>query len=337
MKKSFFKSPWEQNDSNKSEDVFNRQRKKLNFQQLPNFNFKFIIYAVLALLMLWLSSGVYEVNEGEEAVVMRFGKYVRGAFPGLNYRMPDPIESVYIDKVNRSRRIEIGYRSSDHMASDNNRDVPNENIMVTGDENIVKLNCDVMWHITDLSNYMFSVAAPQETIKAVAQSVIREVISSTPIANALSSQKQEIADRIHKSIQEILNNYNIGVEIEQVQLLKVEPPEEVISSYRDVQTSRADKEREINQAQAYRNDIIPKARGRAAEMIQQAEGYRQETIARAQGDIKRFLAIYNEYLVHRQVTRDRLTLEAAEEIMSGVNKTIVADGLVLPHMTVKPN
>jgi membrane protease subunit HflK len=337
MKNLFLKSPWEQNGSDKGNDVFNRHRQKFKFQQFPNFSPKLIAFGLLAALALWLASGIYEVKEGEEAVVMRFGKYVRVAFPGLNYRMPEPIESVYIDKVNRSRRIEIGYRSGDHTISDSSRDVPNESIMVTGDENIVKLNCDVMWHITNLSNYMFSVATPQETIKAVAQSVIREVISSTPIASALSSQKQEIGDRIHKSIQEILNNYNIGVEIEQVQLLKVEPPEEVISSYRDVQTSRADKEREINQAQAYRNDIIPKARGKAAEMLQQAEGYKQETIARAEGDVKRFLAVYNEYLLNKQITRDRLTLDAVEEVMSGANKTIVADGLVLPHMTVKSN
>jgi membrane protease subunit HflK len=339
MNKLFFKSPWEQGNFNSEKDIFSRSRKKFNFDQLPNFefNFKLVTYAILGVFLLWLSSGIYEVKEGEEAVIMRFGKFVRQAYPGLNYRLPDPIESLHIEKVNRSKRIEVGYRSNDSSVSENNKDIPSESIMLTGDENIVKLNCDVMWHISDLPSFMFKVSSPQETVKAVAQSVIREVISCTPIANALSNQKQEIADKIHSLIQEILDNYGIGIKIEQVQLLKVEPPEQVISAYRDVQTSRSDKEREINQAQSYRNDIIPNARGKAAEMVQQAEGYKQEVISRAEGDVKRFNAIFTQYLENKQVTKDRLTLDVIEEIMSGSNKTIVGEGVILPHMQLKQN
>jgi len=330
MKIFAFRSPWDNgNDYDNSSNFF----KNLKTQQLPNFNFgNKIFFIILIFIFLWLLSGIYEVKEGEEAVVLRFGKFVRQAYPGLNYRLPKPIEQLYIEKVNMSRRIEIGYRSNESVISDNSRDVASESIMLTGDENIVKLNCDVMWHINNLPKYMFSVSLPQETVKAVAQSVLREVIGCTPISDALSNQKQAIADKIHSLIQTILDRYDIGIKIEQVQLLKVEPPDEVISAYRDVQTSRADKEREINQAQAYRNDLIPKARGRAAEMMQQAEGYKEEVIATAQGDVKRFNALFDAYLQNKQVTRSRLTLDTIKEIMSGTQKTIVGEGVVLPHM-----
>lgn len=330
MKIFEFRSPWDNdNEYNNSNDFF----KNIKNKQLPSFDFKNkIFYILLIFVALWLLSGIYEVKEGEEAVILRFGKFVRQAYPGLNYRLPKPIEQLYIEKVNMSRRVEVGYRSNESVISDNSRDVAFESIMLTGDENILKLNCDVMWHISDLPQYMFSVALPQETVKAVTQSVLREVIGCTPIADALSNQKQAIADKIHTLIQAMLDRYNIGIKIEQVQLLKVEPPDEVISAYRDVQTSRADKEREINQAQAYRNDLIPKARGRAAEMLQQAEGYKEEVISTAQGDVKRFNALFIAYMQNKQVTRSRLTLDTIKEVMSGTQKTIVGDGVILPHM-----
>jgi membrane protease subunit HflK len=339
MKRLFFKSPWEQDDQNGANNIFSRNKQKFNFDQLPNFdfNFKLLGYILLGLLALWLSSGIYEVKEGEEAVVMRFGKFVRTSYPGLNYRLPEPIEKLYVEKVNRSRRIELGYRSNESSVSEYNKDITSESMMLTADENILNLNCDVMWHITDLPKFMFNVFNPQETVRSVAQSVIREVISCTPISSALSNQKQEIADKIHKRIQEILDSYNIGIKIEQVQLLKVEPPEQVISAYRDVQTSRADKEREINQAYAYSNDVIPKARGKAAEMLQQAEGYKQEVISRAEGDVKRFNAIFAQYNQNKQVTKDRLMLDVIEEVMTGANKTIVGEGIILPHLQLKSN
>lgn len=330
MKKLLFKSPWDDTEK-KEENIFTRKRPNLNLEQFPKFSPKIFIYILVLLFVLWLGTGIYEVNEGQQAAVTRFGKFVRIAQPGLNYKLPTPIESIFIENVNKSRRVEVGYRSVGQSVNDN----PNESIMLTRDENILKLHCDIMWHISSLPKFIFNVANPEHTVRAVAQSVIREVISRTPIFNALSDQKQEIADTIHELVQNILNNYNAGIAIEQVQLLKVEPPEEVISAYRDVQTSRSDKEREINQAQSYRNDIIPNARGNAAQMLQQAEGYKREVVSKAEGDVQRFNALYVEYVNNKQVMRDRLMLEAVESIMKGADKTVVGEGIILPHMQLK--
>ena len=333
MKKLFFKSPWDQDGNSSERDIFSRKRQSFNFDKFPDFNinFKLVYYVLLALFVFWLSTGIYEVNEGEQAVIVRFGKFARKESAGLHFRFPEPIENLYIEKVNKSRRIEIGYRS----AGSSYTEAPSESMMLTGDENIIKLNCDVMWHISDLKNFMFNVYMPEETVRAVAQSVIREVISATPIFNVLSDQKQEIADKIQILIQSILDSYNIGIKIEQVQLLKAEPPEQVISAYRDVQTARSDKESQINQAQAYSNDIIPNARGKAAEMLQQAEGYKQEVIANAEGNVKRFDAVFSQYSQNKQITKDRLTLDLVTEIMDGASKTIVGSGVILPHMQLK--
>jgi membrane protease subunit HflK len=332
----FFKSPWDQNNSPKNgnqdaqENIFLRKRSQSPFFNFE-INFKLIVYLILAAFALWLCSGFYEVNEGQESVVTRFGKFIRKDGPGLNYRLPYPIDNFYIENVNKSRRVEVGYRSNSSSSNEN----PNESIMLTGDENIVKLHCDVMWHISDLKNFMFNVYDPEYTIRTVAQSVIREVISCTPVFNVLSDQKQQIADHIQTLIQSILDSYDIGIKIEQVQLLKVEPPEQVIAAYRDVQTAKSDKESSINQAQAYSNDIIPNAAGKAAEMLQQAEGYKQEAVSRAEGDVKRFDAVYSQYCQNKQITKDRLMLDVVEEVMSGAAKTIANDGIMLPHMQLK--
>lgn len=344
------KSPWgdfgDQDDNNKGaeeENIFTRPRRGNNHNFLGNFNLEFtpkIAAMILALFTgLWLLSGIYEVKEGEEAIVLRFGKFVRKGNPGLNYHIPSPIENVIIEKVNKSRRIEIGYRSSSpsrYSSSSISRDVAAENTMLTGDENIVYLNADIMWHIKDLEEYTFNVLNPEDTVKTAAESAIREEIGQIPISSVLSSRKQEIADRIESLTQDMLNQYKAGVQIDQVQLLKAEPPPAVIDAYRDVQTSKADKEREINQAQAYNNDILPKARGEAAKLLEQAQGYQREVIARAEGDTKRFNFVLEQYLKAKQVTKDRVYLETMLEVMRGKNK-VITNSNVLPHMALEQN
>ncbi|WP_064429614.1 FtsH protease activity modulator HflK [Rickettsia sp. Tenjiku01] len=335
------KSPWKDFDSDKEGNIFTRPRKnQFNFDQFQfpfNFNAKTIILAVVAVVALWLASGIYEIKEGEEAAVIRFGRFVRKGYPGLNYHLPAPFEKIIVEKVKQSRRIEIGYRTNSSLRSggDNTKNIAGESIMLTGDENIIALNCDVMWHINNLEDFIFNVQRPAETVKATVESAVREVIGNTPISWVLSDQKQEITYKIEKLAQKILDSYNAGVMIEKVQLLKAEPPAEVIDAYRDVQTSKADKEKEINQAQAYNNKILPEARGAAAKIIQEAEGYRAEVISKAEGDSQRFNAIYKQYAIGRQVTRDRLYLEVVEEILGGSNKTIINKAL-LPHMAIKP-
>lgn len=342
------KSPWD-DDTNEDkssesseENIFTKSRRRnVNKFPIQGFNFNFtpnVISLILgAVAFIWLASGIYEVKEGEEAIIVRFGKFVRKGTAGLNYSIPYPIEYRVIEKVNQSRRIEIGYRSGimSKGSSGSPREIAVESTMLTGDENIAYLNCDVMWHIKNLEDYVFNVLSPEETVKVASESAIREVIGKTPIASVLSNQKQEIADKVAELTQKILDQYKIGVEIDQVQLLKAEPPAEVIDAYRDVQTSRADKEREINEAQAYNNDILPKARGEAAKLMQEAEGYKQEVISRAEGDSSRFKAVLVQYQSATQITKDRLYLDLVAEVMKGSNKVITSDG-VLPHMAIKP-
>jgi len=333
-------SPWGSPQQETDENIFTKPRRKgsgfpNNFNFNMNFSHKTIITILGGFALLWLASGIYEVKEGEEAIIMRFGKFVRKGTAGLNYRLPEPIEHTILEKVNQSRRIEIGYRSGVVTRGNNmpGRDITAESTMLTGDENIAYLNCDVMWHIKDLEEYVFNVVNPEEAVKTATESALREIIGGTPIASVLSNQKQEIADKIDELTQKILDLYKVGVQIDQVQLLKAEPPLEVLDAYRDVQTSKADKEREINQAQSYNNDILPKARGEAAKLLQEAEGYKQEVIARAEGDVSRFNAVYAQYQNSKQTTRDRLYLDTVEQVMQGANKVITGSD-VLPHMSI---
>ncbi|MCF8463096.1 MAG: FtsH protease activity modulator HflK [Rickettsiaceae bacterium] len=337
------KSPW---DNNYSYD--NKFPKFSNdfFKWKPDFlNAKVIALILAGLSILWLLSGLYSVKEGEEALVIRFGAFNRKADTGLNYHLPMPFEQVIIEKVNKSRRIEIGYRSSESAGyknlpnSEDNpeeriKSVPQESIMLSGDENILYLNCDVVWHIKNLYDYTFNVINPEHTIKLAVESSIREVIGKSYISSVLSSQKQEIADEIEQLAQKILDNYGAGVVIDKVQLLKAEPPSQVISYYRDVQTAKADREKLINQSYTYMNEVIPNARGDAVKIIQEAEAYKQEVIAKASGDGQRFTLVLQQYLTNKQLTQNRLYFETIQDILKGSNKTVIGSSQVLPHLPV---
>jgi len=333
----FKKSPWD--DSEQEDNIFTKKRKdQFNFNDFNfNFNAKTVILVLMAIVALWLGSGIYEVKEGQQAAVIRFGKYHRIGMPGLNYHMPAPIEKTIIEKVDESRRIEIGYRSTGRArlgGAVSARDIKSESIMLTGDENIIELNVDATWHINDLSKYIFNLVDPKGTVKAAAESAIREVIGNTPITSVLSNQKQSIADKIEALIQQMLDQYESGVTIEQVKLLRAEPPQEVIAAYRDVQTAKADKEKVINEAEAYQNDILPRARGESAKITQEAEGYKAEVVARANGNAARFNSIYKQYALSKDVTRSRLYIEAIESILRDSDKVIMGGEGMLPHMAV---
>ena len=334
----FKKSPWD--DLEQEENVFTKKRKKdqFNFDNFQfNFSFRTVMLVVVALVVLWCSYGVYKVEEGQQAVVLRFGKYHRIAMPGLNYHIPAPFEETIIEKVDESKRIEIGYRSTGRSrvgGAVSTRDIKGESIMLTGDENIIELHVDVMWHIDDLSKYTFNLIDQQDTVKAISESAIREVIGNIPISSVLSNQKQAIADKIEDLIQQILNQYGAGVTIEQVKLLRAEPPEEVIAAYRDVQTAKADKEKVINESEAYQNDVLPRARGEAAKIHEEAEGYKAEVIAKAKGNAARFNSLYAQYSMGKEVTRSRLYIEVMESILQDANKVIMGGEGMLPHMAV---
>jgi len=298
-----------------------------------------IAVIAIAILVIWLASGFYRVLPDEVGVVLRFGAYNRTTQPGLNYHLPSPIEKALTPSVTRVNRTEIGYRSGETATGRGvaTRQVPEEALMLTGDENIVDVDFTVFWVIKDAYAYLFDIRDPDATVKSAAESAMREVIGETPIAQALSEGRGRIETDTQHLLQGILDAYKSGVEVTQLQLLRVDPPAPVIDAFRDVQRALADRERLRNEAEAYRNDIIPKARGAAVAVKQEAEAYRQEIIARAQGDADRFVAVYRAFKAAQDVTLQRLYLETMEEILKNSNKVIIdksAEGGtgVLPYL-----
>jgi membrane protease subunit HflK len=245
--------------------------------------------------------------------------------PGLNYHLPNPIEKVLTPSVTRVNRTEIGYRNAEGTAVRGavTRQVPEEALMLTGDENIVDINFAVFWVIKDAKAYLFNIRGPDATVKSAAESAMREVIGETPIAQALAEGRGKIETDTHTLLQAILDLYRAGIGVTQLQLLKVDPPGPVIDAFRDVQRALADRERLRNEAEAYRNDIIPRARGDAVRITQEAEAYRQEIIARAQGDADRFVSVYRAFKAAQDVTIERLYLETMEEVLRNSNKVII--------------
>jgi modulator of FtsH protease HflK len=284
-----------------------------------------IAIIAIAIVVIWLASGFYRVLPDEVGVVLRFGAYNRTTQPGLNYHLPSPIEKVLTPSVTRVNRTEIGYRSGEGTTArgGGTRQVPEEALMLTGDENIVDINFTVFWVIKDAQAYLFDIRDPDATVKSAAESAMREVVGETPIAQALSEGRGKIETDTQHLLQSILDTYRAGVEVTQLQLLRVDPPDPVIDAFRDVQRALADRERLRNEAESYRNDIVPRARGDAVRIKQEAEAYRQEIIARAQGDADRFTSVYDAFKVAQDVTLQRLYLETMEEILKNSNKVVI--------------
>jgi modulator of FtsH protease HflK len=280
---------------------------------------------------LWLASGIYRVQPDEQGVVLRFGGFNRMTLPGLNYHLPWPIERVETPAVTRINRIEVGYRSAGgaRIETDNQggRTVLEESLMLTGDENIIDINFAVFWRINDAVGYLFNTRNPPLIIKAVAESVMREVIGRTPIQPALTELRAQIETDVLRQTQQILNNYKTGVEITQVQLQKVDPPAEVVESFLDVQRANTDAERLRNEAEAYHNDIVPRARGDAARIVAEGQGARQASIAQATGQTQRFLSVLAAYQTAREVTLRRMYLETMQDILTHSPSLVVDDKL----------
>jgi modulator of FtsH protease HflK len=275
---------------------------------------------------LWGFSGFFRVEPDELGLVMRFGKYTRDAKPGLNYHIPYPIESVEMVKVTRVNRIDIGMRLVEDLRRGTQmRDVPEESLMLTGDENIVDVDFAVFWVVKPqgAGNYRFNISNPEGTVKAVAESAMREVVGRSDIQPILTGARQNIETGVTELMQKTLDSYNSGIQITQVQMQKVDPPAQVIDSFRDVQAARADGERAQNEAQTYANRVIPEARGRAAQVTQSAEAYREQTVAEARGQASRFSKVYDEYKKAPDVTRQRLYLETMERLFGGTDKIIL--------------
>ncbi len=298
-----------------------------------------IALVVLVAIAIWGLSGFFRVQSEELGAVLRFGKLVRIVQPGLNYHLPYPIETVLLPKALRVSTISIGMSVIDDPGrrGRTTRDVPEESLMLTGDENIVDVDFTVLWRIKPdgVGDFLFNIQNPEGTVKAVAESAMREVIGGSNIQPILTGARTTIEQRVHELMQKTLDSYGAGVLIQQVQLQKVDPPSQVIDAFRDVQAARADQERMQNEAQTYANRVIPEARGRAAQILQVAEGYKEQAVAEAKGQAARFIKVYDEYKKAPNVTRERIYLETMERIFGGSEKLVVDSGAgqgVVPYL-----
>ena len=294
-----------------------------------------IIFGLILLIVVWTFSGLYRVLPDEQGVVLRFGKFVSTTQPGLNYHIPYPVETVLTPKVTKVNRIDIGFRA----ASDSGRtsgigDVSEESLMLTGDENIVNIDFSVFWVIKNAGQFLFKIQSPVETVKAAAETAMREVIAKSKLQSILTEGRSKIEIETQEIAQSLLDEYESGIQITQVQTQKADPPDEVIDAFRDVQAARADMERSKNEAEAYANDVIPRARGEAAKILQEAEAYKKQVVAAAEGEASRFVAIYNEYEKAKRVTQERMYLETMEKVLADIDKVIIdrKAGGVVPYL-----
>jgi modulator of FtsH protease HflK len=315
--------PWGSGSKPSDLDEFLRLSQDKLGSLLPgNLGGRGIALIALAAIALWGFSGFFRVEPDELGVVLRFGKFVREAPPGLNYHLPYPIETALTPQALRINKIDIGFNLLRGSAT---RDEPVESLMLTGDENIVDVNFSVLWKVQPnrVGDYLFNVQSPESTVKAVAESAMREVIGRSNIQAILTGARQTIETAVQELMQKTLDDYGAGVVVQQVQLQKVDPPTQVLDAFRDVQAARSDLERAANEAQTYANRIVPEARGRAAKVLQDAEAYREQTVAEAKGQASRFSQVYEQYKKAPDVTRKRIYLETMEGVLGAANKTII--------------
>ncbi len=306
----------------------------------------------ILILLIWLATGFYKVEPDEQGVVLRFGKWVRSETPGLHYHLPAPIERALTPKVTFVYRTEIGYRSINDTPvramrnrirtraanPDTSQDVTSESLMLTGDENIIDIDFAVLWVIKDAGKFLFKVRDPEGTVKQSAESAMREVIGRTDLIPALTGGRQKISQDVQTLLQQMLDDYGTGIEITKVDIQDSSPPEAVIDAFNDVQRARADLVRLRNQAESYRNKILPEARGQAEQIIQNAEAYKQRVINLSEGEASRFKAVLDAYRTAPKPTRDRMYLETIEQVLKDHPKLVFDSARnmqgVLPYLPV---
>lgn len=286
-----------------------------------------IAVVIGAVVVVWALTGFYRVNQGEVGVELVLGKVVDQTAPGLNYNWPFPIGEVFKPQVERQRELTVGVEEFVTGGSIRSRDVPQESLMLTGDENIVDVGFKVQWRIKNtregIANYLFNIQNPEGTVKAVAESAMREVVGNSNIDSILTENRVSIQNDVDTLMQTTLDSYAAGIDVTEVQMQKVDPPQQVIDSFRDVQAARADQERIQNEAQSYANRVVPEARGEAARVLEAANAYRDQTVAEATGQSQRFTQVYEQYVKAPDVTRERLYLETMEKVLGANNKIII--------------
>ena len=331
---SFDNNPWNSNIHKKNEEDEERNSNNFNFYK-NNLNIKKLTSTIIFIaIVLWLASGMYIVDTNEQAVVLYFEKFNSVKKSGLNYDLPYPISKIYKVATEKINKEEFGFNNKS-KTSKLNMDM--ENLMLTGDENIVDIDFEVQWKIKDVKGFLFSLIDLRNTIRMVSESAMREVIGKRPINDVLANKKSDIEYEVLNLIQSILDNYKSGIEIVLVQLLRVDPPEQVIDAFRDVQTAKADKERKINEAETYRNDMLPKARGEAEIIIKDAEGYKESIVKEAEGEVERFYNIYSKYKLNKDLTKKIIYLDTINDVLKNNEKIIIDKNIsnnILQHMSI---
>ncbi len=302
-----------------------------NFPNKVNFDIAFspklIYYGLAVIVLLWLASGIYIVKAAEQAIVLQFGRSMGVSEPGIHYHLPWPIETVEIERIHEVKRVEIGFRTIGVEPAPRYQPVSREASMLTGDENIVSVELIVQYRIRNIGDYLFNVSDPNHAIRSVAEAALRQVVGRSAIDDALTEGKFKIQTEIEDQVKEVFKLYRIGLQVETVKLQTVSVPREVDHAFKDVASAREDREKLRNEAEAYRNEVIPHARGEAEKMLRGAEAYKVERVKRSQGDADRFLEILKEYQKAREVTETRLYLETMEKILPGIQKYVVeSDG-----------
>lgn len=288
-------------------------------------SFKIVGLAVVGVIALWLASGFYVVNPGENAVIQRFGAWSHTQTePGLGYHLPVPIETATILNVQEIRKMSIGYAEGfTRTGTAGQQDLPEESLMLTSDRNIVDLDLVIQWNIKSSEEYLFNIQDPESTIKKLAESAIREVVGQSEMFPIITTARDRVAQKARDIVQKNLDEYKSGVNVTQVLIERAEVHPDVQSAFQDVQSAKQDGEDVQNRAEAYREDILPKARGRAIQMLQDAQAYKQSTVAKASGDAQRFNSIYESYLTGQDVTKERIFIETMESVLKNAEKIII--------------
>lgn len=300
------------------------------------FSRRGIILGIIVLVLLWLASGFYRVQTNQKGLELIFGVYQRETGEGLNYNFPGPIGSVEIVDVTSQRQIRLGFDGQTVTRASAQQQRERGSLMLTGDENIIDIQFVVVWLVKDARLFQFNIRNPEEAVKSAAEAAMREVIGKTDLQFALTQGRQNIEDETKKLIQGILDSYGSGISVINVQMQSVNPPIQVIDAFNNVQTARQDKERAINDANAYKNELIPRAKGDATRILQQAEAYKSEAVNRAQGDAQRFISVYDQYALAKEITVKRLYIETMEQVLRNANKIVLDKGSsgsgVLPYL-----
>jgi membrane protease subunit HflK len=284
-------------------------------------NTKGIAAVALIIVALWLLSGIYIVDPAERGVVLRLGQYIGTTLPGPHWHIPFPIERVEIVDVDQIRNVEVGYRSQGPNQA--TASVPREALMLTQDENIIDIKLAVQYRVKDASAYLFNVRDPDTTLRKMIESAIREVIGKSRLDFVLTEGRSEIAARVAKLLQEVMDAYVTGLQVTTVNMQDVQPPEEVQEAFFDAIKAREDEQRQKNEAEAYANDVLPKARGAAARQLEEANAYKAQVVAQAEGETSRFLQVLAQYQKAPQVTRERLYLDTLESVLGSSQPVLV--------------